>query len=409
MVMPGSLEDVVGQALSEIGGIGRRPDGGYDRFSFTAEDLELRRWFTAQAEVREMVAEVDRNANLWAWWGEPGPGAVVTGSHLDSVPAGGGFDGPLGVVSAFLAVDLLRASAGPRPRPVAVVAFVEEEGARFGVACLGSRLLTGACSPDAARALTDPDGTTLADAMRHAGADPGALGPDEDRLAQIGAFVELHVEQGRGLAALGAPVGVATAIWPHGRWRLHFAGEANHAGTTALADRRDPLLPLAVAVGAARECAETAGAHATVGRVEVDPNGANVVASSADAWLDVRAPADATVDSVVSRVAERVGAVAVEHKVRFEIDPVSRTPGIAFDPGLVERISTLLGGVPRLATAAGHDAGILAARVPATMLFVRNPSGVSHSPGEHADLADGAEGVRALAAVLGDLAAEPVR
>ncbi len=194
-------------------------------------------------------------------------GAIVTGSHLDSVPDGGPFDGPLGIVSAFVAIDLL-AGAGRVPvRPVGVVAFTEEEGARFGMACLGSRLLTGALVPDAARALTDADGVSLADAMNEARLDPVAIGPDPERLAGIDAFIELHIEQGSALAAMGAAVGVAESIWPHGRWRIDFAGRADHAGTTKLADRHDPMLPYAATVLAARTVATELGALATFGKV----------------------------------------------------------------------------------------------------------------------------------------------
>ena len=132
-----------------------------------------------------------------------GPGAVVTGSHLDSVPDGGAFDGPLGVVTAFAAIDLLR-ERGPVPsRPLAVAAFCEEEGARFGVACLGSRLLAGAIEPGRARGLRDRDGTTFAEAMTAAGRDPAAVGPDPGLVAGIAAYVELHIEQGRALAGPG--------------------------------------------------------------------------------------------------------------------------------------------------------------------------------------------------------------
>jgi N-carbamoyl-L-amino-acid hydrolase len=204
----------------------------------------------------------DNNGNLWAWWdppGSPGPApgppgarAVVTGSHLDSVPDGGAFDGPLGVVSAFAAVDQLRERGCLPVRPLGIAAFSEEEGARFGVACLGSRLLAGAIEPGRARALADAAGVTLAEAMAAAGHDPGGMGPDDDLLAAIGAYVELHIEQGRALADLGAAIAVGEQIWPHGRWRLDFTGRPDHAGTAALADRRDPMLPFAAAVLAAR-------------------------------------------------------------------------------------------------------------------------------------------------------------
>ncbi|MGH8982205.1 MAG: allantoate amidohydrolase, partial [Acidimicrobiales bacterium] len=145
--------------------LGRRADGGYDRFAWTPADLACRDWFVRQAAARDLAVEQDRNGNLWAWWGHdpgadgPPAGAVATGSHLDSVPAGGAFDGPLGVVGAFLALDALRERHGARPpRPVAVCDFADEEGARFGVACLGSRLSTGALDPARARARRDADG-----------------------------------------------------------------------------------------------------------------------------------------------------------------------------------------------------------------------------------------------------------
>ncbi|MST33646.1 M20/M25/M40 family metallo-hydrolase, partial [Acidimicrobiaceae bacterium USS-CC1] len=144
--------------------IGRGAGGGYHRLAWTDADLELRDWFRTEAANRGLELDEDGNGNLWAWWGTPGPGAVVTGSHLDSVPGGGAFDGPLGVVSAFLAVDALRAAGVEPSRPLAVVDFADEEGGRFGVATLGSRLLTGSIPPARAAALADAAGVTLADA-----------------------------------------------------------------------------------------------------------------------------------------------------------------------------------------------------------------------------------------------------
>ncbi len=387
--------------------IGRHPvTGGYRRYAWTPEDLECRAWFRAQAESRGLRTETDRNGNLWARWGEPGPGAVVTGSHLDSVPDGGAYDGPLGVASGFAAVDVLRSRGVVPRRPIAVAAFADEEGARFGVACAGSRLATGALDPQRARGLRDADGVTLADAMDRAGYDPGEIGRDEERLKAIGVFVELHIEQGRGLADLGAAVGVASAIWPHGRWRLDFAGAADHAGTTRLADRCDPMLPFAQVVIAARDIAGKAGAVATIGKVQVEPNGTNAIPSAVHAWLDARAEHEDAVSRVVQEVHDTAYAAAREHGVEVSLHCESWTPVVAFDGGLRDRMVGLLGGpaVPVLATGAGHDAGILAAAVPTAMLFVRNPTRVSHSPHERATEADCLAGVEALAAVLEDLA-----
>ena len=392
-------------AWEELEGIGRHPGtGGYRRFAWTLVDLELRAWFADQAAARGMAVEQDRNGNQWAWWGEPGPGAVVTGSHLDSVPDGGAFDGPLGVVSAFLAIDELRARGAVPDRPVAVVAFADEEGARFGVACAGSRLLTGVLDPDRARALRDAEGTTLAEAVHAAGADPRALGRDDEALGRIGVLVELHVEQGRALVHSGDPVGLATAIRPHGRWRLGFAGAADHAGTTRLADRRDPMLPFAATVLEARRLAERAGAVATVGRVQVAPNGTNAVPSRVDAWLDARAEDEGAVTRLVADLTAAAERSAAEHRTAVTVSQESWSPVVAFDAALRDRLSAVLGSVPALPTGAGHDAGVLAAHVPTAMLFVRNPTGVSHSPAERAETDDCLAGVRALAAVLEELA-----
>jgi len=393
----------------ELEPLGRNPDtGGYRRYSWTPADAACRAWFTRQAGQRGLAVETDNNGNLWAWWGPKRPDAIVTGSHLDSVPDGGGFDGALGVVTALAAVDLLQEKSFYAERSVALAAFTEEEGARFGVPCLGSRLLTGAVDPDAARALTDDTGTTLAQAMTAAGHDPGRLGPRDDLLDGIGAFVELHVEQGRALAPMGAAVGLAEGIWPHGRWRFEFGGRADHAGTARLADRRDPMLPYASTALAARHAAAENGAVATFGKVIVEPNGTNAVPSAVRAWLDARAPDEATVEETVTAVRSASESFCEEHGVTLSVRQESFTPLVRFDEALRDRIAATLAAAgfsaPVLPTGAGHDAGVLAACVPTAMLFVRNPTGISHSPAEHADLADCEAGVRALAAVLEDLA-----
>jgi len=379
--------------------------GGYRRYSWTEADAACRAWFHRTSAALGMRAVCDPNGNLWSWWDAGSGPAVATGSHLDSVPDGGAFDGPLGVVSAFAAVATLR-EQGFRPRrPVAVAAFTEEEGARFGVACLGSRLLTGAIEPSRARSLNDSDGIMLADAMSAAGLDPAAIGPDESLLARIGTYVELHVEQGSALDELGAAVGVGSAIWPHGRWRLDFTGRADHAGTTKLGDRRDPMLPFAATALAAREAAVGCGALATVGKVVAEPGGANAICSAVRAWLDARAPDEAILGRLVAQITAEATAAAAQQSVSLEITRESFSPKVSFDPELRERMSRLL-GAPVLPTGAGHDAGVLAGRVPAGMLFVRNPSGISHSPAEQASAADCAAGVSALAAVLADLAGQ---
>ncbi|MGW0490328.1 allantoate amidohydrolase [Streptomyces olivaceus] len=384
--------------------------GGYRRYAWTGADADCRTWFREQAGARGLAYETDRNGNQWAWLGDPAAGnAVVTGSHLDSVPDGGAFDGPLGVVSAFAALDELRGRGTRFTRPLGIVNFGDEEGARFGLACVGSRLTSGALTAEQAHRLTDADGITLPQAMEAAGHDPGTLGPDPERLARIGAFVELHVEQGRALDLSGDRIGIASAIWPHGRWRFDFRGEANHAGTTRLTDRHDPMLPYAEAVLAARREAELAGAVATFGKVAVEPNGVNAVPSLVRGWLDSRAADQEGLDAVVAGVEKAAREYAAAHGVDLGVECESFTPVVDFDHALRDELARILGKeadlrVPVLGTGAGHDAGILSGRVPTAMLFVRNPTGVSHSPAEHAAEDDCAAGVHALADVLEGLA-----
>jgi beta-ureidopropionase / N-carbamoyl-L-amino-acid hydrolase len=396
--------------------IGRAPsrsvDGpagsGYVRYSWTPADLDCREWFVEEALDRDLDVETDGNGNIWATWLPPGVDArepaVATGSHLDSVPHGGAYDGPLGVVSALLAVDEMRNRGAEPSRPIRIAVFTEEEGSRFGVACLGSRLLTGAIAPQKALALADRDGVRLADALTIGGADPAVVGPDPDRVAGIGAFVELHVEQGRALVDSDAAIGVASGIWPHGRYRFEFRGEGNHAGTTRMDDRRDPMLTYAFTVLAASKAARLTGAHATIGRIAVEPNATNAIPSAVTGWLDARAPDDGTLAGLITDITARASERADRDGTTLSVTAESISTETTFARTLTERICRVLPDAPVLPTGAGHDAGVLAAHVPTAMLFVRNPTGVSHAPEESATDDDCAAGVAALADVLTELA-----
>jgi len=391
------------QMWADLAPVGRSArSGGYFRQPFTSAEIELRAWFVEEAEARGLAVEADDFGNLVAWWrpaGVTGPG-LLTGSHLDSVLDGGAYDGPLGVVCGLAAVDLLRERGVVPTRPLGVAVFTEEEGSRFGLACLGSRLAAGAISWEQAKQLKDRDGVALADAM--AGAD--LLGSSEPRPwsteQRPAAYLELHVEQGRHLVDLGHAVGVGAGIWPHGRYRFEFTGEANHAGTTRMEDRRDPMLTYAVTSLAANKQARLAGQRATFGRIQVDPNGTNAVPSRVTAWLDARCETKDTLDQLI-RVIERQASERAERDgTNIDVIAESVSGRIDFDPGLA---ASLAGGHedgdwPIIPTQAGHDAGILAeAGIPTAMLFVRNPTGVSHSPDEHAETADCLVGVTALA------------
>ncbi|MEV6900929.1 allantoate amidohydrolase [Amycolatopsis sp. NPDC051372] len=393
------------ELLGEIADVGRDAKrGGYSRHAFDAPEHDLRTWFVERAQRLGLEVETDRNGNLWAWWGAPGPDAVVTGSHLDSVPGGGAFDGPLGVTSALAAVETLQAK-GVRPaKPFAVVVFAEEEGGRFGVPCLGSRLMTGTIDADKARALRDPDGVTLWEAAAKSGLDVDRIGAEPERLGLIGRFLELHVEQGRGLIDLGSAVAVGSTVIAHGRWRFSFAGQGNHAGATLIADRVDPMLPAAETVVAVRRLAKTrADARATVGRLVPTPGGTNVIASTVDLWLDARVPGTVTPE-LVEDISHAARAAAEAEGCSLTVTRESYSDDVVFDEKLRRDLGEWLGEVPELPTGAGHDAAILAGFVPAGMLYVRNPTGISHSPEEFAEADDMEAGARALAGVLERLA-----
>lgn len=397
--------ETVTQLLDSIKDVGRDPvRGGYSRPVYSTAELDLRGWFIEQALRRGLEVETDRNGIIWAWWGKPAAGALVTGSHLDSVPGGGAFDGPLGVASALAAVDLLKARGTTPQRPLAITVFPEEEGSRFGVACLGSRLLTGAIDANKALNLRDAEGNTYADVATANGLDPRHIGPDPEALARIGDFVELHVEQGIGLGTDGPGIAVGSSVLGHGRWKLSIHGQGNHAGTTLMADRADPMVAAAQIIVAVRQAAaRQPDARATVGRLVPVPGGTNVIASRVDLWLDARHPDDAVTARLIEGIHGRAQRLAAEEGCTVTLTEESYSNTVHFDAGLTGLISGILPGAPILATGAGHDAGVLAGFVPSAMLFVRNPSGISHSPEEHVTDSDADAGAAALADVLAGL------
>ncbi|MCM0620327.1 allantoate amidohydrolase [Nocardioides bruguierae] len=387
--------------------------GGYFRQPWTSAENELRAWFVGQAAARGLRLETDLLGNMVAWWEAPGAEgpSVLTGSHLDSVLDGGAFDGPLGVVSAFAAVDVLRARGVAPVRPLGVSAFVEEEGSRFGLACLGSRLVTGEVALEDALARRDRAGTSLEDALAAADLGTGSLLD----LANVGCFVELHVEQGRHLVDTDAVVGLASEIWPHGRYRFDVTGRADHAGATRMEDRHDPMLTFAMTTLAANKQARLAGQRATFGRLDVAPNSTNAVPSRVTGWLDARADSDVALAALVDAIARQAADRAERDGTALTVTPESVSASVAFDVALTSRIGRIGARTrtgagagdeawPVIPSAAGHDAGILAAAgVPTAMLFVRNPTGVSHSPEESAETGDCLVGVEALADVLAEL------
>jgi N-carbamoyl-L-amino-acid hydrolase len=397
--------------LAEIADIGRDPiRGGYSRHLFTPAEKELREWFRSTAESLGLELDTDHNANMWALW----PGidreakGIALGSHLDSVPGGGEYDGPLGIVSALSAVARLKAEGHVPTKPIYVIAFAEEEGGRFGIGCAGSQLLTGARDTSRLLAAVDRDGVTLEEALLENGFDPTQAGPEPERLARLDAYIELHIEQGSQLAPLDSPLGIATTILAHGRWRLQIVGQGDHAGTAELSSRRDPALVAAAIINSARTRALAADPHrharATVGRMNVLPGGTNAIASQLDVWLDARAELDEHAHELVDSILADARRVADQEGCQLSVIEESFSPRVVFDEALGAQLDDVIGPVPHIPTGAGHDAGMLAPHLPSTMLFVRNRDGISHSPLESATNADIRAGADALTKILRSLA-----
>ena len=334
-----------------------------DRLAWTPALAAAEDWFRGEAEAIGLRVERDPAGNLWAcpdapppWWG--------VGSHLDTVREGGRFDGALGVVAGL---EVARRS----DVPVAVLSFADEEGAGFNTPTFGSRALVGR-----PHAITEAH----AAALREFGVDPAGVRRAPEWLSRLRGFLELHIDQSREIWDMGVPVATVSGLASRARVHVVLEGEANHAGTTPMESRRDALREAAELIVQATDVAPPMRATAT--RILADPNALSTIARRVDLWLDGRSPGS---------LDEWIGGVGGTVE--------SRSEGVEFDP----HVRAALGG-PEVVCFAGHDAGILAERIPAGMLLVRNERGVSHSPEEHVELADAEVGVERMVAALEALA-----
>ncbi len=372
--------------FNELAAIGRT-DSGWNRLAWSPMEAEARAWFSRTATGLGLDVHQDGAGSLWAVTPDADRGPwVCAGSHVDTQPDGGAYDGALGVVSALeAAATLLEAEAGRR-HPLAVVAFVDEEGARFRTPTFASLAITGGLDIDHVL-------DVMGDAPAIYGVTRDSLAQSREQLARVHCFFEVHVEQGRSLAPAECALGIADVLAPRQRWRVGFSGEANHAGTTAMDGRDDALLPAARFVLAVDEVARShPGAVGTVGRVEVHPGSTNSIPGAVALSLDVRALDVDTVEAMLAELRERFPAAT------FGLE--ARNDGARFDAALREALahSAETRGIAAtdLPSYAGHDAGILAGHVPSAMLFVRNPTGASHTPAESASENDCVAGVQVL-------------
>ncbi len=339
----------------------------------------------AEMDALGMTVRMDAVGNLRGLYAgaEPDAPVLLIGSHIDTVPDAGAYDGVLGVA---LALALVRSLGGRRlPFAIEAIAFSEEEGIRFRRPFLGSRGLLGQLTAEDL-ALRDADGVSFAQALREFG-----LNPDEVRgellTPKTFAFVEVHIEQGPALEAEDKPLGVVTSIVGQTRFALTFRGQANHAGTTPMPLRRDALAAAAEWICTVERAAQTTpGLVATVGGIRVDPGAANVIAGSAEVTLDVRHASDEAREAAVKILLRGAESTAKARGIELGIVQTNAQDAVAMDLGLQEnlmRAAVHTGETPhKMTSGAGHDAMILASRVPAAMLFVRSPGGISHHASE---------------------------
>jgi len=326
---------------------------------------------------------------------------VLLGSHLDTVPCGGRYDGALGVLAALDVVRRLKAEGVEPARPIWVVSFNDEEGARFQTGMLGSRAFCGDCE------LEDWGRRGVPEAMAEAGFDFDRL-PDARRAEDVAAYLELHIEQGPVLERAGVDLGVVTAITGMLGLRARFLGEANHAGTTPMELRRDALAGAARAVLALREEARSRDdMTANVGVISAEPGGFNVVPGTAEMTIDIRSPASVGFAWLEPFVRETLQRIAAEEGLGLELRETHRKQPVALDPELQDRLEEAAreegATTLRLASGAGHDAMVLAHHAPAAMLFVPSRGGLSHTPDEFSSPEHCELGARVLARTVRQL------
>jgi hydantoinase/carbamoylase family amidase len=387
------------QEAAQIGADGE----GVSRFAWTPELAQANEWLVGRLEELGLETEIDAAGNVFGRWNEGEGRAILVGSHLDTVPCGGRYDGALGVLAALDVVRSLKRSHASLRRPLWVVSFNDEEGSRFQTGMLGSRAFVGELD------LEDWRSRGVAEAMAADGFEFERL-PEARGIEGVGAYLELHIEQGPVLEQEGVDLGVVTGISGLLGFRVTLTGEANHAGTTPMPSRRDALVGAARVVLALREEARARGdMTANVGILTVAPGGFNVIPGTAEFTIDVRAGESEAFARAEAFVRETLEHVAAEEQLGLAVAETHRKQPTPLDQELRELLTEAAqaeGATVRpMASGAGHDAMVLAKHVPAAMLFVPSRAGVSHSPDEYTAPEQCELGARVLARAVAVLVA----
>jgi N-carbamoyl-L-amino-acid hydrolase len=397
--------------LETLAGFSDAPAPAVTRVLFTDKDMAARAYFKGLCREAGLSVREDAVGNIFARWGDPAaPGAVGTGSHTDAIPHSGRYDGTVGVFGGLEAIRALQ-SAGVKPRrPIELLMFTSEEPTRFGLGCLGSRLLSGAWTADRAAALKDAEGRTLEDVRTAA----GCTGPLEGvRLPEgyYSAFVELHIEQGPLLEREGLPIGVVTAIAAPAALSVTIEGDGGHAGAVLMPDRKDALCAAAEIILAAESAAKGTGAVdtvATVGLCKVHPGAVNSVPSRVELGVDVRDIDADRRDGVLRKIESAIAAAIRGRGVRVNVTTLNADPPATCGESVVRAAESAAkaSGLPfkRMVSRAYHDSLFMARIAPTGMIFIPCRNGWSHRPDEYSSPEAVAAGVRVLALSMAELA-----
>jgi ureidoglycolate amidohydrolase len=399
--------------IEELASISDAEPPAVTRIVFTPADLKARAWLIARCERAGLGVRQDPIGNIFARWAgsEPGLPAVATGSHIDAIPNAGKYDGVVGVLGGLEAIRSLQ-RGGFRPKhSIELLVFTSEEPTRFGIGCLGSRLLSGTMSADAARKLVDKEDTSLEEVRRNA----GLMGQLEDVKLADGfykAFVELHIEQGPLLERQNVPLGIVTQIAAPASLRISVEGAGGHAGGVLMPDRRDALCAAAELILAIENAARSSGAVdtvATVGICEVFPGAVNSIPSHVQLSVDIRDTSLERRDAAMRTIETARQSIAAKRQVKIEEQRLNADAPAQCDPQIVEALSRSCikhrqTFVP-MASRAYHDSLFISRIAPVAMLFIPCRNGYSHRPDEYASPEDIERGVVILAETLASLAA----
>ena len=384
------------------------PAPSVTRIVFSPSDLAARQYVESLCTAAGLTLRHDAVGNTFARWegSDASLAPVGTGSHIDAIPHAGRYDGTVGVLGGLEAIRALQRSGARPRRSIELLLFTSEEPTRFGIGCLGSRLLSGSMTPAQASQLKDRDGRSL-DEARAAARFTGSVENVRLRNGYFHAFLELHIEQGPLLEQANLPLGVVTAIAAPASFRVHFAGEGGHAGAFLMPYRRDAFLAAAELALAVESAAKGTGAIDTVGTAgvcEVFPGAINSVPSAARLELDVRDIDQARRDEVIMTIRAAADEIAARRGVSIRIETINADAPATSDPGIVETLTACCEeaghSYRKLVSRAYHDSLFMAAITPLAMLFIRSKGGISHRPDEYSSPDDIAAGVQVLASSL---------